>query len=781
MLNKNPEEYLNLLNPQQRDAVVYHDGPELVIAGAGSGKTRVLTYKIVDLINNGFEPHRIMALTFTNKAAREMKERIATLAGEKLASRLWMGTFHSIFLRLLRSHADRIGFNRNFTIYDASDSKSLIKTIIKYMGLDDKVYKPSTIASIISNAKNALVTPMQYLADFDNMKADEAAKRPATGRIYEAYCQRLRYAQAMDFDDILLYMNILLRDNADVLEHYRDFFQYILVDEYQDTNFAQHLIIRQLSMHSGAICVVGDDAQSIYSFRGANLSNILNLEKQYPGLKIFKLERNYRSTQNIINAAGSLICKNVHQMDKTVYSENEVGEPVKIVRSYSDYEESSLVANMIAGKKFQYKDNYNDYAVLYRTNAQSRVLEEALRRKNIPYRIHGGLSFYQRKEIKDAICYFRLIANPDDDEALARIINFPARGIGETTLRKLREAASASGVSLHAVISEPVKYGLNVNSGTLKKLANFNQLIGSFISMHHSGMDAYTLGQTVLGSTGIMDLYMHDKTPESISKKENLAELLAGLKDFVDTQNESGNESVAMTDFLSTVALSSDQDENAADGEPRVTLMTVHAAKGLEFNHVFIVGAEEELFPSARALDSMAQVEEERRLMYVAVTRAKLTCTISYANSRFRNGMTVLCSPSRFLSEFNPKYISSASPLSYQKTRTVNPLDNYIRNEFSSGGIYRNSPFSVGKSSREAERKPSTAYSENKASPDKASPSAASASDLKIGMRVRHAKFGEGSISAIEKKDADTVLIVNFDNTGSKKLLLRFAKIEILN
>ncbi|MDE5790782.1 MAG: UvrD-helicase domain-containing protein [Muribaculaceae bacterium] len=633
--------YLDFLNPQQREAVTYKDGPALVIAGAGSGKTRVLTYKIVDLLYAGYEPYRILALTFTNKAANEMKERIAALTGSKISSKLWMGTFHSMFLRILRHHASLIGFKEGFTIYDTADSRSLVKMIVKELGLDDKSYKPAAVASAISNAKNAMISPEQYQLDRDLYEADRRAKRPLTGKIYEIYAQRCKTANAMDFDDILFYMNLLLRDNPDVRRHYQEFFRYILVDEYQDTNFAQHLIVNQLAGEDRKLCVVGDDAQSIYSFRGANIGNIINLEKRYPGLKIFKLERNYRSTQNIVNAAGSLISKNTRQLKKNVYSENSQGELIEVIRTYSDMEEAYMVANRLTQSKMTHHDPYDEFAILYRTNAQSRVLEEALRKRNIPYRIYGGLSFYQRKEIKDVIAYFRLTINPDDDEALRRVINYPARGIGETTMKKLQAVASAHNVSLWTVISNPDKYDAGLNSGTKKKLDNFASLIQLFID-DNTRSNAYEVGQHIYNRTGILTALAHDNTPESISKQENLSELLSGLKDFVDARIEEGEEDISMRTFLSEVMLATDQDRNDDSNEAKVTLMTVHAAKGLEFKHIFIVGVEEELFPSSMSMDSLAQIEEERRLLYVALTRAKETCTITYAGSRFRNGQTVM-------------------------------------------------------------------------------------------------------------------------------------------
>ncbi len=788
-MNEPDFSYLDLLNPQQREAVTYKDGPSLVIAGAGSGKTRVLTYKIVDLLKAGYEPYRIMALTFTNKAAREMKDRIRALTGDNIASRLWMGTFHSIFLRILRRHAIELGFKSSFTIYDTADSRSLIKAIVKELGLDEKIYKPATIASVISNAKNALVSAEQYLADPDYALADRKAKRPMTGSIYQIYCARCRRADAMDFDDILYYMNLLLRDFPDIRRHYRDFFRYILVDEYQDTNFAQHLIISQLADEANHLCVVGDDAQSIYSFRGANITNILTLEKRYPGLRIFKLERNYRSTQNIINAAGSLIQKNTRQMKKNVYSENEKGEPVKIIRTYSDMEEAYMVANLISQSKLTHHDSLDDYAVLYRTNAQSRVLEESLRKRNIPYRIYGGLSFYQRKEIKDAIAYFRLSVNPDDDEALRRVINYPARGIGDTTMRKLQASASAADVSIWTVISNPGAYETGIAKATLKKLEAFRDMIATFNAEVLEGIDAFAVGQLIYNRTGMLLALAHDSTPESISKQENLSELLAGLKDFVEQRSMSGEGDTGMAAFLSEVMLATDQDEKEDSQEPKVTLMTAHAAKGLEFKHVYIVGVEEDLFPSAMSMDSLAQIEEERRLLYVAMTRAKETCTMTYAGSRFRNGQTVMSRPSRFLGDIDTRYLkvqSSGVMDDFGQSAFVNPAASYksdpprfkhekvmppgFSKRYSAGGY---------SSSTSTSRTPSGTT--RVASLSSEAPAGQhSASELSSGQRIRHDRFGEGTILAVTTMNGSDSITVQFDQTGEKKLLLRFAKFDIL-
>lgn len=779
--------YLDLLNPQQRDAVVYKDGTSLVIAGAGSGKTRVLTYKIVDLLSNGYEPYRIMALTFTNKAAREMKERIATLVGPKVASRLWMGTFHSIFLRLLRSNAELIGFKPGFTIYDTTDSRSLIKMIIKELLLDDKVYKPATVAAAISNAKNAMISPDQYLSTRELMDADKRAKRPMTGQIYKLYCQRCHRANAMDFDDILYYMNELLRDHPDIRRHYQEFFRFILVDEYQDTNFAQHLIVSQLTGDNKNLCVVGDDAQSIYSFRGANISNIINLERRYPGLRIFKLERNYRSTQNIVNAAGSLIAKNTNQLKKDVYSENEVGAPVEVIRTYSDMEEAYMVANHLSQSRLTSHDSLDEYAILYRTNAQSRVLEEALRKRNINYRIYGGLSFYQRKEIKDVIAYFRVTINPDDDEALRRIINYPARGIGETTMKKIQACASDNGVSLWGIISYIENYNVGLNSGTQKKIIAFADLIRLFIADNEKS-DAFELGQLIYNRTGILTSLAHDNTPESISKKENLAELMTGLKDYVDSKlEEEADADVSMRGFLSEVMLATDQDEKETSDEPKVTLMTVHASKGLEFKHIYIVGVEEDLFPSSMSMDSLAQIEEERRLLYVAITRAKESCVILYAGSRFRNGQTVLTRPSRFLSEIDPKYLKMVSSVNIDdgSERFINPIRNFHSN------TYRQTPSDSFRSGRFADFGSSASrpdYGKRTLDEIKRAESRVSSavkamhsiSELSVGMKIRHQKLGEGEIKSIGNMQGEPSITVDFGVTGIKKLLLKFAKFEII-
>lgn len=778
-----PEEYLGKLNTQQRAAVEYCDGPQLVIAGAGSGKTRVLTYKIVHLLAHGYEPWRILALTFTNKAAREMRERIETLVGPEVSSRLWMGTFHSIFARILRQNAERIGFKSSFTIYDAADSKALVKLIIKDMELDDKVYKPSTVHNSISWAKNALISPEDYALNRDLQRADANARCPRMCEIYRCYRDRCRVAGAMDFDDLLFYTNVLFRDHPDVCRHYQEYFRYVLVDEYQDTNFAQHLIVRQLTGGSGSLCVVGDDAQSIYSFRGANIRNILEMENAYPGLQTFKLERNYRSTQNIIDAAGSLISKNVDQIPKNVYSENDRGTLIDVVKCYSDYEEAAQVAARVSQIKRGTGDSFDETAILYRTNAQSRVLEESLRKRNVPYRIYGGLSFYQRKEVKDAIAYFRLSLNPDDDEALRRIINFPARGIGDTTLGKLTRAAMDEGVSLWAVISDADNHECGLNAGTKRKLSDFSELIKGFIDLNAQGRDAYDVARNIIERTGLYSMLVHDSTPESRSKQENLQELLKGVKEYVDSMVEQGREDVSLGSFMTEVSLATDQDVNAGGEEECVTLMTVHAAKGLEFDNVFIVGVEEELFPSAMAAQSPAEIEEERRLLYVAITRARKYCMISYATQRFRNGQTVFPRPSRFIGDIDPRYLHVSGGRDFipsssmmQQRRVTASYNASMAGSARPLGELRRTLSDLGPRTSSPRRE--------------ASASAAGAGDFTLhspgevsaGTRIRHSKFGVGLVKVVDTSGVDARMTVKFegDDADTRTLLFKYAKFMIL-
>jgi DNA helicase-2/ATP-dependent DNA helicase PcrA len=793
------EDYLDKLNPQQREAVQYCDGPQLVIAGAGSGKTRVLTYKIVHLLHLGYKPWNIMALTFTNKAAGEMRDRITPLVGEQNSQQLWMGTFHSIFSRLLRINAERLGFKHDFTIYDASDSKSLIKLIIKDLQLDDKVYKPATLQSRISTMKNALMTPEAYERHKGLRDEDERHKRPLMAEIYKTYCHRCKIAGAMDFDDLLVYTNILLRDNPDVLKKYQEHFEYILVDEYQDTNFAQHMIITMLAKKHNHVCVVGDDAQSIYSFRGANISNILNLKKSFPQLQTFKLERNYRSTKNIIGAANTLIDKNKQQIKKNIYSENPEGSKINVVACFNDYEEAYVVASTISSLKAREGCSYEDFAVLYRTNAQSRVLEEALgsgglknkhgeKRRPIPYRIYGGLSFYQRKEIKDALAYFRLTINPNDDEALRRVINYPRRGIGDSSLAKVQHCAIEDEVSLWQVLSSPTEHRLDVNNGTLRKLQSFVDLINKFAAQDQAGNNAYELGRAIIEDSGIMAELMKDKTVENISKQENIDELLAAIHDFVDGQEEQGSSEIKMTDFLAQASLATDQDTDNSTGDC-VTLMTVHAAKGLEYRNVIIVGVEEDLFPSAMSQDSAAAIEEERRLLYVAITRAEKNCVITYANSRFRNGNTVSCNPSRFLLDIDPQYLQLGS---------TNSTKSRYRDDEESPGNYsyrkqaenrRSSIFGGTLTSQPRPELSAIRHNTSTTLPSFSAPSAPkpqsgsftihTINEISEGTMIKHSKFGIGTIINIDTSGSDPKIIVNFEVMGQRTLLLKFAKFEI--
>lgn len=771
------EDYISQLNPQQQEAVLYTDGPSLVIAGAGSGKTRVLTYKIVHLLSHGYEPWRILALTFTNKAAREMRERIEKLVGSQVASKLWMGTFHTIFLRILRIYAEKIGYNRDFTIYDAADSKSLIKTIIKEMGLDDKTYIPSVVANIISTAKNSLISPEKYATTSDIIEADNRARRPLMHAIYKAYRNRCFVAGAMDFDDLLYYTNVLLRDNPDILHHYQEYFRYILVDEYQDTNFAQHIFVTQICQKHNNLFMVGDDAQSIYSFRGANIRNILNLKNSYPNLQIFKLEQNYRSTQNIINAANSLIEKNTEQIPKQVFSCNDVGSRIEVVQSYSDYEESFLVANRISQLRMTQHDSFEEYAILYRSNAQSRKLEETLRKRNIPYRVFGGLSFFQHKEIKDVISYFRASINPNDDEALKRIINYPTRGIGETTINKLTRCALDNRISIWEILNNLPQYDIGINSGTAKKLTAFRDMIVSFIEMNNQGLDAEIVATNIIQKIGLVVSLISERTPENISKQENLMELINGVKEFVASNREEGNEeNISLSDFLAEVSLATDQDIQDS-AEERVTLMTAHAAKGLEFANVFIVGVEEKLFPSYRCT-TLNEIEEERRLLYVAITRAKRFCLMSYVSSRFRNGQTENCSPSRFIRDINPKYLQLSQGSNLNSSQTVNPFGNY-RSSFTSRTYSSPAQSSFGNSKTENFTKKSTANNSQRS--DSSSINGIhSAAELSTGMTIEHSRFGNGVIIKVDDKSADARIVVKFNNVGEKTLLLKFAKFNII-
>lgn len=788
------ENFLDELNQSQREAVLYNEGPSLVIAGAGSGKTRVLTFKIAYLMNLGLDPSRILALTFTNKAAREMKERIAQEVGYNRSKYLWMGTFHSIFSRILRVEADKIGFTRDFTIYDASDSKSLIKSIIKEMGLDDKTYKPSTIAGIISSAKNHLVTPGAYLGDRATVEADERARIPKAGLLYQTYVDRCRKANAMDFDDLLVYTYFLFSKNEDVRRQYADRFEYVMVDEYQDTNVAQHKIVWELTKDKQRVCVVGDDAQSIYSFRGANIENILGFTKQYNCAKVFKLEQNYRSTQTIVNAANSVIAKNSNQIDKNVFSENKIGEPIEVYNTYSDREEGITIVKRLREYYNSGERSYKRFAILYRTNAQSRIFEDELMRNNIPYRIYGGLSFYQRKEIKDVIAYLRMAINPNDEEALKRIINYPARGIGETTIKKVSACAVSNEVSMWNVLSEPVKFGLDVNKGTLTKLQNFQDLIFGFQEAAEQ-MNASEIGLKIISESGILkDLYA-EKNSESQDRLENIEELKNALASFVEERQEQGIDEIMLPDFLSEVSLISDLDESD-DGGDKVTLMTIHSAKGLEFDTVFVVGMEENLFPSAMSYESPRAIEEERRLFYVAITRAEKNCVLSFARSRFRFGSMEFSSPSRFLRELDPKCIRMMGGSSFgmepssEKTYGGSPFgrssgyDEDVPEWMQKSRIDYSKVSQVSNSAKRVVQPRQTDFQPRKlkkvvtptASVDKTS--VASLGGLSVGDRIAHERFGEGRVVELLGSADSAKAKVQFVNAGEKTLLLKFAKFK---
>lgn len=786
---------LDELNPAQREAVEYLDGPSLVIAGAGSGKTRVLTYKIAYLLSQGMAPWGILALTFTNKAADEMKQRIAQQVGGEQAQRLWMGTFHSIFARILRVEHEAIKFSSDFTIYDAADSKSLIKTIVREMQLDEKVYKPGTVLSHISSAKNRLILPAQYQSDPQLYKADQASKIPATGEIYRRYWARCRQADALDFDDILLYTYLLFAHYPEILAKYEDRFEFVLVDEYQDTNYAQHAIVWQLTQHKQKVCVVGDDAQSIYSFRGANIDNILSFQKLYQGSRLFKLERNYRSTQNIVAAANSVIKHNRGQIYKEVYSEKSKGDPIHIYSFYSDLEEAAGVARKVLNLNNYDHIPWNDIAILYRTNAQSRTFEEAFRKQDIPYRIYGGLSFYQRKEIKDMIAYFRLAVNPNDEEAIKRVINYPVRGIGQTTVQKVLTAASEQGISVWQVLSNPAAYNVGLNRGTEAKIYAFVQLIEGFRSAVNQN-DAAVLGKRIAQESGVMKDIFSGHEPEDISRQENLQELMDGIQQFVDDRGEEeGSDRIFMTHYLQEVALISDLDESDDDQTEKVSLMTIHAAKGLEFKAVFIVGMEENLFPNQMASSSPREMEEERRLFYVAITRAEELCFLTHAQNRYRYGKSEFCVPSSFLNDIDARFVKqeneSSAPsrprsfarLSFddewsqpQRTKT-----SYASTNSTTRGSSTSSP-SSSTSSRTSFSSARTSFvgARPAAQEQAVSQTQTTAGTLQVGTRIEHIRFGQGTITALSGTGIDAKATVAFDNVGNKQLLLRFAKFTIL-
>ena len=772
---------LTQLNDSQRVAVEYCDGASLVIAGAGSGKTRVLTYKIAWLLQQGMAPWQILALTFTNKAAREMKERIGRLVGEEQARYLQMGTFHSVFARILRAEADKLGYNSNFTIYDQTDARSLVKTIIKEMGLDDKVYKPSSVADRISMAKNHLLLPQAYQQS--SWAADDASqKRPQVSNIYIRYAERCRQANAMDFDDLLVQTWILFKNHEDVRRKYVEKFQFVLVDEYQDTNYAQQQIVYQLTQERQKVCVVGDDAQSIYSFRGANIDNILNFQSMYDNAKLFKLEQNYRSTQLIVKAANSLIKRNERQIPKNVFSENEHGERLQLKPAYSDREEAMIVTQDIKRLKAKEHCSWSDFAILYRTNSQSRSFEEQMRKDGIPYRIYGGLSFYQRKEIKDVIAYFRLIANPNDEEAFKRIINYPARGIGDTTVGKIIQAAQAYGVSLWQVIKEPGLFPMDVSKGTMTKLQNFRQLIEGWIERLQTE-DAYTLGHDIIMNSGISKDIYSGRNPEDLSRQENLEEFLGGMQDFVESRKEEDmGDEVYLPDFLQEVALLTDLDSDEGDSNDKVVLMTIHAAKGLEFPTVFVVGLEENIFPSPMCTNSMRELEEERRLLYVAITRAEKHCILTCAQNRFRYGRMEYDTPSRFIRDIDPELLEVHGEAGSAESRK--PYNNWMQNPRPVATQFKADPKPRAVAPRQQE-KPVDPFGPNfkrvyNAVAPRPMASALSASDLHEGARIEHQRFGVGTVVRIEGTGENTKATVEFRNAGTKQLLLKFAKFKII-
>ena len=800
---------LTQLNDSQRVAVEYCDGASLVIAGAGSGKTRVLTYKIAWLLQQGMKPWQILALTFTNKAAREMKERIGRLVGEEQARYLQMGTFHSVFARILRAEADKLGYNANFTIYDQTDARSLVKTIIKEMGLDDKVYKPSSVADRISLAKNHLLLPQAYQQSA--WASDDASqKRPQVANIYIRYAERCRQANAMDFDDLLVQTWVLFKNHEEIRQKYVEKFHFVLVDEYQDTNFAQQQIVYQLTKDRQKVCVVGDDAQSIYSFRGANIDNILNFQSLYNDAKLFKLEQNYRSTQLIVQAANSLIKRNERQIPKNVFSKNEHGERLQLKPAYSDREEAMIVTQDIKRLKSKDRCNWSDFAILYRTNSQSRSFEEQMRKDGIPYRIYGGLSFYQRKEIKDVIAYFRLISNPNDEEAFKRIINYPARGIGDTTVGKIIQTAQQYGVSLWQVIKEPVLFPMDVNKGTMTKIQNFRQLIEGWIERIQTE-DAYQLGHDIIMNSGISKDIYSGRNPEDLSRQENLEEFLSGMQDFVESRREEDmGDEVYLPDFLQEVALLTDLDSDDGDSNDKVVLMTIHSAKGLEFPTVFVVGLEENIFPSPMCTNSMRELEEERRLLYVAITRAEKHCILTCAQNRFRYGRMEYDTPSRFIRDIDPDLIEMHGEAGGADAASRKPYNRYDGGAYGTGNTWSGSRSRYQSEGPEWMQNPRPVATQFRADPkprvvaprlpekpvDPFGPnfkrvynavaprpmaSAPSASDLREGCKIEHQRFGVGTVVRIEGTGENTKATVEFRNAGTKQLLLKFAKFKVIS
>jgi DNA helicase-2/ATP-dependent DNA helicase PcrA len=760
--------YLNELNDAQREAVLYYKGPSLVIAGAGSGKTRVLTYRIAHLLSQGVKAYNILALTFTNKAASSMKERIASLVGQDYGHSLWMGTFHSIFARILRAEGQLLGYTANYTIYDTLDSKSVIKNIVKELKLDEKAYPAGEIFGRISSAKNNLITPQAYASNSEILRHDAVTGKSAISEIYKIYVNRCRKADAMDFDDLLLNTNILLRDFPDILAKYQKAFQYILVDEYQDTNYAQYLIVNKLAALHNNICVVGDDAQSIYSFRGAKIENILNFRQDYPNCRLFKLEQNYRSTKIIVEAANSLIAKNKGQIHKNVWSDLEEGEQVKLIKTATDGEEGFVVANAIMDLRLTRQANFFDFAILYRTNAQSRIFEESLRKKNIPYKVYGSLSFYQRKEIKDLLAYFRFTLNSKDDESLRRIINYPARGIGDTTLEKITSLALETEKSFWEVICSVSGLDLHINKGTLTKLTGFTAIIEDFRSRLDQ-YNAYEMAMHIASVTGILKELHNDKSPEGVSRHENIEALISSIGEFVDANK---NESlVTLNMYLESVALLTDQDTDKPDDRDKVSIMTLHAAKGLEFPYVFLAGLEEDLFPNKMSLANPHDLEEERRLFYVGLTRAKKQATITYAETRYKWGVPSFCLPSRFLRDIDPKYLEVKG----ETVKSQIKFDNYrgFTNKETEKEIISVRPVNQGRK---------LSRISPKSTPASATPVQAGSEigSIREGMLVSHERFGEGRIITLEGETPNIKATVDFNGAGKKQLLLKFAKLKII-
>ncbi|GHT74141.1 DNA helicase [Bacteroidia bacterium] len=765
---------ISSLNEVQREAAQNYNGATLIIAGAGSGKTRVLTHRIAYMLEQGVKPYNILALTFTNKAAKEMRERIAALVDPQVARSLWMGTFHSIFSRILRIEAAALGFTSNFTIYDTTDSKSVLRTIVREMGLDDKAYKDSTVYNRISYAKNNLIMPAAYTANAEMLSNDNECRIGRLHEVYGAYARRCKTADAMDFDDLLLFTNLLFRDFPDTLNKYAEKFKYILVDEYQDTNFAQYLIVKMLSKQHNNLCVVGDDAQSIYSFRGANIQNILNFQKDYPTCQTFKLEQNYRSTQNIVNAANSLIAKNKDQLHKTCFSAGSEGEKISVLQTMTDHEEGWRVVGDIEDRYYADRAQYSDFAILYRTNAQSRIFEDALRRKNIPYRIYAGTSFYQRKEIKDLLAYLRLIVNHKDDEAFKRIVNYPKRGIGNTTIERIEASAAEKGQSLWEAILGLTPEQADIKGAAYKKLSQFLLMIDQMCA-EAEVKNAYDLANAVATKSGILEDLRSEKTMENISREENIEELLNSIKAFCDSYKEENGEEPHITHYLETVSLLTDADADSKESKNSITLMTVHSAKGLEFGYVYVVGLEDGLFPSQSIFTTMQNIEEERRLFYVALTRAKVKATLSFAQSRMRWGKVNTCIPSRFVNELDARYLDTA--IDVPPPAVPNDDDDYsfvFRRQPTSG--YSPTPTTTDYSAPQK-------TSGNNFKPLQRSVASGVASDtsqIQVGTRVMHERFGKGEVVAIESNGADSRATIRFAAAGTKTLLLKFAKLTVI-